>query len=126
MTIVCATQSANALTETNWTQIKSSEMSMIPFFPSLRPTVGSSICIDADTPCDEESELRVIEKEHVEWVRIIQNNQNSFFVWEQKLQDFDGVIEKDAEDSRFIVPLNFFEKSLIHQINGHKFILLNV
>lgn len=43
-------------------------MSMIPFFPSLRPTVGSSICIDADSPCDEESELREIEKEHVAWV----------------------------------------------------------
>lgn len=44
-------------------------MSMIPFFPTLRPTVGSSICIDADSPCDEESELREIEKEHVAWVR---------------------------------------------------------
>lgn len=43
-------------------------MSMIPFFPSLRPTVGSSICIEADKPCDEESELREIEKEHVAWV----------------------------------------------------------
>ncbi|XP_055314893.1 anaphase-promoting complex subunit 15 [Sitodiplosis mosellana] len=47
-------------------------MSMIPFFPSLRPTVGSSICIDADTPCDEESELREIEKEHVAWLKSIQ------------------------------------------------------
>lgn len=43
-------------------------MSMIPFFPSLRPTVGSSICIEADKPCDEEAELREIEKEHVAWV----------------------------------------------------------
>lgn len=41
---------------------------MIPFFPSLRPTVGSSICIEADKPCDEEAELREIEKEHVAWV----------------------------------------------------------
>ncbi|XP_031641079.1 anaphase-promoting complex subunit 15 [Contarinia nasturtii] len=47
-------------------------MSMIPMFPSLRPTVGSSICIDADTPCDEESELREIEKEHVAWLKSIQ------------------------------------------------------
>lgn len=46
-------------------------MSMIPIFPSLRPTIGSSICIDADAPCDEESELREIEKEHVAWVRRI-------------------------------------------------------
>lgn len=43
---------------------------MYPFFPSLRPTVGSSICIDADIPCDDESELREMEKEHVAWVRI--------------------------------------------------------
>lgn len=44
-------------------------MSMVPLFPSLRPSVGSSICIDADTPCDEEAELRETEKEHVAWVR---------------------------------------------------------
>lgn len=44
-------------------------MSMYPFFPSLRPTVGSSICIDADIPCDDESELREMEKEHVAWVK---------------------------------------------------------
>lgn len=43
---------------------------MYPFFPSLRPTVGSSICIDADIPCDDESELREMEKEHVAWVNI--------------------------------------------------------
>lgn len=52
-----------------WAERKFLEaMSMIPFFPSLRPTVGSSICIDADSPCDEESELRDMEKEHVAWV----------------------------------------------------------
>lgn len=45
-------------------------MAMYPFFPSLRPTVGSSICIDADIPCDDESELREMEKEHVAWVNI--------------------------------------------------------
>lgn len=48
-------------------------MSMIPFFPSLRPTVESSIGIDADTPCDEEAELREIEKEHVAWVNVLKN-----------------------------------------------------
>lgn len=46
-------------------------MSMIPFFPSLRPTAGSSICIEADKPCDEEAELREIEKEHVALVSCI-------------------------------------------------------
>lgn len=49
-------------------------MSMIPFFPSLRPTVGSSICIEADKPCDEEAELREIEKEHVALVRLFAIN----------------------------------------------------
>lgn len=60
---------------------KTKTMSMIPFFPSLRPTVGSSICIDADTPCDEESELREIEKEHVAWVRTSPNYLLCFFLF---------------------------------------------
>lgn len=56
-------------------------MSMIPFFPSLRPTVGSSICIEADKPCDEEAELREIEKEHVAWVsrRLYFENKIKFY-----------------------------------------------
>lgn len=41
---------------------------MFPFFPSLRPTVCSSICVEADIPCDDETELREMEKEHVAWV----------------------------------------------------------
>lgn len=44
---------------------------MLPFFPSLRPSVSSSICFDVDTPCDDESELREMEKEHVAWVRFL-------------------------------------------------------
>lgn len=41
---------------------------MFPFIPSLLPTVSSSICIDADIPCDEEAEIRELEKEHMTWV----------------------------------------------------------
>lgn len=43
-------------------------MSMIPLFPSLRPSVSSSICFDVDQPCDDESELREMEKEYDAWV----------------------------------------------------------
>lgn len=43
-------------------------MSMLTFFPSLKPSASSSICFDVDQPCDDESELREMEKEHVEWV----------------------------------------------------------
>lgn len=43
-------------------------MSMIPIFPSLRPSVSSSICFDVDQPCDDESELREMEKEYDAWV----------------------------------------------------------
>lgn len=41
---------------------------MFPYMPSLQPTVGSSICIDPDTACDEEAEIRELEKEHQAWV----------------------------------------------------------
>lgn len=44
------------------------KMSMLTFFPSLKPSASSSICFDVDQPCDDESELREMEKEHVEWV----------------------------------------------------------
>lgn len=62
---------------------------MIPFFPSLRPTVVSSICIDADTPCDEEAELREMEKEHIAWVKTIFSHKyreslKCYFVFEEK------------------------------------------
>lgn len=46
-------------------------MSMLTFFPSLKPAISSSICFDVDQPCDDESELREMEKEHVEWVNKI-------------------------------------------------------
>lgn len=39
-------------------------MSMLPFFPSLKPSVVNSIWFDVDVPCDDESELRELEKEH--------------------------------------------------------------
>lgn len=41
---------------------------MIPLFPSLRPSVSSSICFDVDQPCDDESELREMEKDYDAWV----------------------------------------------------------
>lgn len=43
-------------------------MSMLPFFPSLKPSVVNSIWFDVDVPCDDESELRELEKEHHDWV----------------------------------------------------------
>lgn len=43
-------------------------MSMIPFFPSLRPPISSSICFDVDLPCDDETELRELERDHVAYV----------------------------------------------------------
>ena len=39
---------------------------MIPFFPSLKPPLVTSIWFDVDVPCDDESELRFLEKEHQE------------------------------------------------------------
>lgn len=51
--------------KSNWSVGK---MSMIPLFPSLRPSVSSSICFDVDQPCDDESELREMEKEYDVWV----------------------------------------------------------
>ena len=39
-------------------------MSMIPFFPSLKPPLVSSIWFGVDIPCDDENELRLMEKEH--------------------------------------------------------------
>lgn len=44
--------------------VASNTMSMLPFFPSLKPSVVNSIWFDVDVPCDEESELREMEKEH--------------------------------------------------------------
>lgn len=41
---------------------------MLPFFPSLKPSVVNSIWFDVDVPCDEEAELREMEKEHQEAV----------------------------------------------------------
>lgn len=41
---------------------------MLPFFPSLKPSVVNSIWFDVDVPCDEENELRELEKEHHEFV----------------------------------------------------------
>lgn len=52
------------------TNYLSLQMSMIPLFPSLRPSVSSSICFDVDQPCDDESELREMEKEYDIWVII--------------------------------------------------------
>lgn len=43
-------------------------MSMIPFFPSLRPSVSASLCYDVDMPCDDENELREMERDHVSYV----------------------------------------------------------
>lgn len=49
-------------------------MSMLTFFPSLKPSVSSSICFDVDQPVDDESELRELEREHeesVNWIFIL-------------------------------------------------------
>lgn len=40
---------------------------MLPFFPSLRPSVVNSNWFDVDVPCDDETELRELEKEHHDW-----------------------------------------------------------
>lgn len=39
-------------------------MSMLPFFPSLKPSVVNSIWFNVDVPVDDENELRELEKEH--------------------------------------------------------------
>lgn len=46
-------------------------MSMLPFFPSLKPPVLNSIWFNTDAPCDDETELRELEKEQHAWVCLI-------------------------------------------------------
>lgn len=41
---------------------------MLPFFPSLKPSVVNSIWFDIDAPCEDESEVNELEKEHKDWV----------------------------------------------------------
>lgn len=50
---------------------------MLPFFPSLRPSITNSICFDVDVPCDDENELREMEREHVAWVSVLNTNIDS-------------------------------------------------
>lgn len=111
LTIYCEKQSSHcAWNGTNKRREKTRIMSMIPFFPSLRPTVGSSIRIDADTPCDEESELREIEKEHVAWVRTNPNYLLCFlFV---VLSDWNRV--KKNFNLWFFSLINSWERMCIH------------
>lgn len=48
-------------------------MSMLPFFPSLRPPVANKIWFDS-APINEEAEVLKYEREHHSWVNILYLN----------------------------------------------------
>lgn len=43
-------------------------MSMIPFFPSLKPPIANCLWFEVDAPCNEEAEVLALEREQHAWV----------------------------------------------------------
>lgn len=46
-------------------------MSMIPFFPTLRPSIASNLWFDVDIPCDDDLDVTNLETEHQNWLNSI-------------------------------------------------------
>lgn len=69
-------------------------MSMLPFFPSLKPSVVNSNWFDVDVPCDDESELRELEKEHHDWVWAVSQTANDL----QPIGKVQPMVGPDTDD----------------------------
>ena len=48
-------------------------MSMVPFFPSLRPPIANRIWFDVDMPTNDETDVLRYEREHSNWLNSLKN-----------------------------------------------------
>lgn len=72
---------------------------MTPAFPSLVPRVIDQQWFSVDKPCDDETELTQLEKEHQTWLTsITQNDSDIIPIGKNPSEHYDEEEEDDDED----------------------------
>ncbi|KAL3278453.1 hypothetical protein HHI36_013774 [Cryptolaemus montrouzieri] len=71
----------------------------IPLFPSLKPRLFDAAWFDVDQPCDDEEEVKQLEREHQTWLQAnLQRNSELAPIGKTALENLEEEEEEDDED----------------------------
>ncbi|XP_065169679.1 anaphase-promoting complex subunit 15B isoform X2 [Atheta coriaria] len=71
----------------------------VPLFPKLMPKLIDSEWLNVDQPCDDESEVSQLEREHQAWLLSIQQrNMDLLPIGKTQAENLDEEEEEDDED----------------------------